>query len=196
MRSRSDDVEFWSRVEVQDVRDCWRWLGTQQGNYGAFRVAATGEQVAAHRYAWSFIYGPIPTGLNVLHSCDRGWCVNPRHLRIGTHEDNTLDKSAVSRVRAVLSEARQAEEDERANLDRIVTIAQQNIDAESFQTGMGAIIKRLRLAAGLTQSQLARLLGVSPAAVCQWETGVSGIAISRISSIARTLDVEIAELLK
>lgn len=35
--------------------------------------------------------GPVPEGLMVLHTCDHGLCVNPRHLYVGTALDNARD---------------------------------------------------------------------------------------------------------
>ena len=41
--------------------------------------------------------GPIPPGMNVLHKCDVGLCVNPYHLFLGTHADNVADRHRKSR---------------------------------------------------------------------------------------------------
>lgn len=190
MRSHADDAEFWRRVDVLEVRDCWRWLGTQQGRYGTFYVKATREDMMAHRFAWAFAYGPIPTNAHVLHSCDSSWCVNPRHLRLGTHEDNNMDKTVVSRVRAVLAEA------SRLDVARVrAAAAVPDAIRPIRESATGATIKNWRAAAGLTQRQLAKKLGVSPAALCGWEKGTSGMTLSRARAVSQVLNIPLAELL-
>jgi hypothetical protein len=80
--------EFWKRVTKLDD-GCWRYNQTRQGHYGATMVH--GRHQAAHRWAYELTHGPIPDGLLVLHNCNHTYCVNPEHLRLGTHKDNTAD---------------------------------------------------------------------------------------------------------
>ena len=56
-------------------------------------------------------------------------------------------------------------------------------------------IRRARTARNLTQRDLARLLGISPSAVAQWEIGATAPTVANRVDLARVLDVRLAELL-
>lgn len=51
----------------------------------------------AHRAFWELVEGEIPSGMCLLHSCDNKKCVNPAHLRVGTHAENMAEASARKR---------------------------------------------------------------------------------------------------
>ena len=59
----------------------------------------------------------------------------------------------------------------------------------------GTLIRRLRLARGLTQASLAQAIGVSPKAVSKWETGGGSPDLSLLPLLAQTLGVEVGCLL-
>lgn len=82
---------FWFYVDKSAGKNgCWIWKGSQ-GAYGYGRVSFNGEHFGAHRLSFFLTHKRRPT-LHVLHSCDNPSCVNPAHLRKGTHKDNMRDK--------------------------------------------------------------------------------------------------------
>lgn len=87
---------FWSRVVKSD--GCWEWSGSCfKSGYGAFW--RDGGMRYTHRESYEMTNGPVPTGLQVLHSCDNRRCVNPNHLRAGTSRENMQDAIDRSRLR-------------------------------------------------------------------------------------------------
>ena len=87
---------FWSKVKRG--RHCWGWVGPVSDNgYGRFRYS--GRHWGAHRLAWIFSVGEIPSGMHVLHKCDNRKCANPSHLWLGTHQDNIDDRERKQRNR-------------------------------------------------------------------------------------------------
>ncbi len=82
--------------------DCLEHTTTRDRNgYGVTNVNIGGRYYAikAHRFAYELAFGPIPSGLSVLHHCDNPPCINPAHLFLGTRADNAADKAAKGRVR-------------------------------------------------------------------------------------------------
>lgn len=81
---------FLRGYKTNEKSGCWTWTGSKYRNgYGWLKVF--GKVVSAHRYSYELHKGPIPDGLHILHSCDVKDCVNPDHLRPGTHAENMLE---------------------------------------------------------------------------------------------------------
>lgn len=90
-------AKFWSRVDKSGGEDaCWNWLaGHNQKGYGVAQW--NGKHAKAHRISYLLAHGEFDNRLLVLHACDNPRCVNPKHLFLGTHQDNERDKVAKGR---------------------------------------------------------------------------------------------------
>ncbi len=91
---------LWSKVDKRGPDECWPWIGfrNKQG-YGRTWINDRGYY--AHRVIYSLVHpGEIELAAPkssdtkgfVLHSCDNPCCCNPKHLFVGTHQDNMADK--------------------------------------------------------------------------------------------------------
>jgi hypothetical protein len=97
-RYREGSVADWLMDRAMPVPEsgCWIWLqSTIAEGYG--RLQLPGRKVLAHRLSYETFIGPIPDGMLVLHRCDVPPCINPAHLFLGTHADNSDDKVAKRR---------------------------------------------------------------------------------------------------
>jgi len=141
-------ARFWAKVDRRGPDECWEWTGARYpAGYG--RAVRDGRVVVAHRRAYEYAVGPIPDGMDLLHSCDNPPCVNPAHLRPGTDADNARDK--VERGRA----ARMCGEES---------------PAAKLTWGTVASIKDLR-SRGVSYRRLGAMFGVTPRTVRLAATG-------------------------
>lgn len=139
---------FWSKVEKTD--GCWLWTGViDKYGYGAITVHNVSKK--AHRIAWELTNGPIPPGLCVLHSCIASRsCVALKHLRLGTHAENAVDREA---------QGRHSDSSGEKN-------GQAKLTASEVRE-----IRDLRASGALTGREVARLYGVTPSEVSHIFTG-------------------------
>ncbi len=72
---------------VAGPNGCVIWTGkVHKRGYAQTRVAGVAWKI--HRYVYSQMVGPIPTGLTLDHLCEVKRCVNPAHLEPVTNREN------------------------------------------------------------------------------------------------------------
>lgn len=92
-----DQDRFWSKVDRRGESECWTWnAGRHKSGYGGFSIH--GVNRFAHRVSYAIAHGSLDPALYVCHTCDNKPCVNPKHLFVGTHQDNVDDMVRKGRV--------------------------------------------------------------------------------------------------
>ena len=92
------EERFFSKVEKGD--SCWEWVASKyHDGYGAYYF--NGKQGRAHRVSWEMKNGEIPENMYILHRCNNRTCVNPKHLYLGTHQDNMNDLARAGTLKGI-----------------------------------------------------------------------------------------------
>jgi hypothetical protein len=139
---------------------CWLWLACIQGfGYGCFGMGQKREQ--AHRASLMIYKGADLRGKIVLHKCDTPSCVNPDHLRVGSHADNIRDMHAKGRHAIGRRHGSHTRPDSRVRGAR-------NGNAILTQEQVAAIRE-----CPLPNRQIARLVGVHPGHIGSIKKGES-----------------------
>lgn len=90
---------FVAKISVDRKTGCWNWTGATHSparyperKYGEFhlgRVNGKSRVINTHRFVYELVHGPLlDLRLDVDHKCRNSLCVNPKHLRAITHQDN------------------------------------------------------------------------------------------------------------
>lgn len=82
-------IWFYNQKNITES-GCWEWTGVLSGGYG--HLSIHGKRILAHRFSLqTFLRRLIPSNLEVRHMCNNTKCINPEHLKEGTHSENMRD---------------------------------------------------------------------------------------------------------
>lgn len=84
------EAVFRNRYTVT-TEDCWE-MTKRPKNTGYHEIGWQGQVYGAHRLSYELAVGPIPEGMTIDHLCFNPPCMNPAHLRLLTHSENSANK--------------------------------------------------------------------------------------------------------
>lgn len=75
---------------------CWEWTGARNAE-GRGTIMINRRHWYAYRVVFLLTRGKLKRSGLIRHLCANPCCVNPNHLRWGTHAENAADRVAVAR---------------------------------------------------------------------------------------------------
>lgn len=102
---RNTPEKIWKKIRKGRLNQCWNWSGNiNTGGYGQVMFERRLSLVHRLVYLWTFpgcidVEAPKNSSVKgfVLHKCDNRICCNPRHLFVGSKDDNMKDMAAKGR---------------------------------------------------------------------------------------------------
>lgn len=82
-------ARVWAKVRTGDIDSCWGWAGSR-GKLGHANFNVGKTCVPAYKLLYESIFGLVPDGLVLDHTCNNPRCCNPFHLRTTTNADNVI----------------------------------------------------------------------------------------------------------
>lgn len=110
-----DDLEFWEKVEMGSLYECWPYEGVRKDPSERSRPpqikTGRGNKYIARRVAYKYangIYGPSGMQfIDVMNTCGNNQCCNPNHLEASEPEVARLSEEEIEEIRE--SDAKRSE---------------------------------------------------------------------------------------
>jgi hypothetical protein len=84
------EERFRRKYKVNLTTGCWEWTKSlNHDGYGEFILKQ--GRILAHRFSYALFKSHLNKEQRILHICDNRRCVNPKHLKIGTQQENIKD---------------------------------------------------------------------------------------------------------
>lgn len=81
-------------IALEPETGCWRWMRSARDGQGYGAIKFRGRVEYPHRLILSLFHATPRRKRLALHSCDHPYCVNPAHLRWGSHSENNREAYA------------------------------------------------------------------------------------------------------
>ena len=120
---------FWSKVDVAGDNECWNWKAGTDGRYGLFRYGD--RKIKSNRMTWFLVFGEFPK-LCVCHTCDNVICCNPKHLFLGTHQENMDDKVRKGRQSRLFGEKNPLAKLNRTDIPKIRKMIEEGVQGKKI----------------------------------------------------------------
>lgn len=82
----------------EDKNGCFNVTSHAKDKDGYPRIVVNNKGQRIHRFMYEQCLGFIPKKMCVIHKCDNPLCINPYHLKLGTHKDNMVDRNRKRRT--------------------------------------------------------------------------------------------------
>lgn len=77
--------------------NCWICISHATDKDGYPKIRRNNKYLRLSRYIYKQKYGFIDNSKFVMHECDNPSCINPKHLKLGTHQENMDDRQNKNR---------------------------------------------------------------------------------------------------
>ena len=75
-------IRFWALIDIKPS-GCWEWMGTKVSSgksVGYGYLSINGKPTRVIVWAYKYLIGLVPEGLELDHTCRNRGCVNPWHV--------------------------------------------------------------------------------------------------------------------